>query len=130
MLINRRIIITTCATLLMALSPQSQLLAAGKKKAAPFKIGACDWSLKMSLSVESFQFGQRNGLTGIQYSFDAAGKGLDLRLRKNRDTIRKVVKETGVGISSLGIGLLNKVLIASWWNALRPWSSSRKRPPR
>jgi len=40
-------------------------------------------------------------------------KGLDLRLRENRDAIRRTVKETGVGISSLGIGLLNKVPLAT-----------------
>lgn len=77
------------------------------------RIGTCDWSIKMQLSSDSFEFGKRIGLSGIQYSFDAAGKGLDLRLRKNRDAIRKTVKETGVGISSLGIGLLNKVPLAT-----------------
>lgn len=51
-------------------------------------------------------------MTLIQYSFGAAGDGLDLRLRENRDRIRKTVKETGVGIFSLGIGLLNKIPFA------------------
>ncbi|MEM7145327.1 MAG: sugar phosphate isomerase/epimerase family protein [Verrucomicrobiota bacterium] len=78
-----------------------------------FKIGTCDWSIKMPLSVDSFKFAQLNGLDGIQYSFDEAGKGLDLRSFENRDTIRATVKETGVAISSLGIGLLNKVPLAT-----------------
>ena len=78
-----------------------------------FKIGTCDWSIKMPVSLESFQFAQVNGLSGIQYSFDVAGKGLDLRLPENRETIRKTVKETGVAIASLGIGLLNRVPLAT-----------------
>ncbi len=78
-----------------------------------FKIGACDWSLRMSLSEESFQFAKKNGLQGIQYSFDEKGKGLDLRSRENRDRVRAIVRKTGVGISSLGIGRLNRVPLAT-----------------
>ena len=77
------------------------------------QIGTCDWSIKMPLSRKSFEFAQSNHLEGIQYSFDVPGKGLDLRQKENRETIRQVVKETGVAISSLGIGLLNKVPLAT-----------------
>ncbi|MFT5130312.1 MAG: sugar phosphate isomerase/epimerase/dienelactone hydrolase [Rhodothermales bacterium] len=83
------------------------------EKSHGLKIGTCDWSIKMPLSLEAFHFAKRAGLQGIQYSFDAAGKGLDLRLRENRDAIRKAVQETGVAISSLGIGLLNRVPLAT-----------------
>lgn len=78
-----------------------------------FRIGTCDWSLKMQLSEDAFEFAQQNGLDGIQYSFDVEGNGLDLRLRKNRDLVRQKVRQTGVGISSLGIGLLNRVPLAT-----------------
>jgi sugar phosphate isomerase/epimerase len=78
-----------------------------------YRIGTCDWSIKMQVSEESFKFAKKNGLDGIQYSFDAEGNGLDLRTRENRDKIRAIVKETGVAISSLGIGLLNKVPLAT-----------------
>lgn len=67
----------------------------------------------MQASEESFRFAQRIGLDGIQYSFGAEGNGLDLRARENRDRARAIVKETGVAISSLGIGLLNKVPLAT-----------------
>lgn len=78
-----------------------------------YRIGTCDWSIKMPCSAESFRFAKQNGLDGIQYSFDAKGIGLDLRTRENRDRLREVVKETGVAISSLGIALLNKVPLAT-----------------
>ena len=111
MLLSRRTVIKTCAALTLPalLAPQC---FADEKDGAAFKIGTCDWSIKMQLSGDAFQFARRNGLRGIQYSFDAAGNGLDLRLRGNRDTIRNTVAETGVGISSLGIGLLNRVPFA------------------
>jgi sugar phosphate isomerase/epimerase/acetyl esterase/lipase len=78
-----------------------------------YKIGTCDWSIQKQFSKESFQYGQSVGLSGIQYSFGAKEDGLDLRIAENRDAIRAVVRETGVGISSLGLGILNKVPLAS-----------------
>ena len=78
-----------------------------------FQIGTCDWSLQMQVSEDSFQFARKNGLDGIQYSFDAKGRGLDLRTLENRNAVRKIVKDTGVAISSLGIGLLNKIPLAT-----------------
>jgi L-ribulose-5-phosphate 3-epimerase len=110
MMTNRRTAIATWAALSIALLTSSLGFTAEKPG---FRIGTCDWSIRMQLSEKSFQFAQRNGLNGIQYSFDAVGNGLDLRLRENRDAIRKTVKETGVAISSLGIGLLNKVPLAT-----------------
>ncbi len=77
-----------------------------------FKIGACDWSIKRILEPEAFRMGKAIGLDGIQYSFDARGRGWDLRTKENREDIRKIVKETSVGISSLAIGLLNKISFA------------------
>lgn len=89
------------------------LCSADEYRSAKFRIGTCDWSIQMPLNADSFQFASRNGLHGIQYSFADAGNGMDLRLRENRDTIREAVRQTGVGISSLGIGLLNKTPFAS-----------------
>ena len=59
------------------------------------------------------RFAKQNGLDGIQYSFDVEGEGLDLRTRENRDKVRAIVKEKDVAISSLGIGLLNEVPLAT-----------------
>ena len=95
------------SALLLAVGINNSILAQG------YKIGTCDWSIKMQVSEESFRFAKQNGLDGIQYSFGAKGEGLDLRTRQNRDKVRSIVKETGVAISSIGIGLLNKVPLAT-----------------
>jgi L-ribulose-5-phosphate 3-epimerase len=108
----RKAALNTFVALICAALTATHSFAEDKADTA-FKIGTCDWSIKMPLSVQSFQFAQRNGLHGIQYSFDVEGKGLDLRLRENRDTIRKTVRETGVAISSIGIGALNKIPLAT-----------------
>lgn len=102
-----------CCLLVSTLFTHSDsVVCADEPKSQQFRIGVCDWTLRMSLKEESFRFAQENALTGVQYSFGVKGDGLDLRERANRDRIRAVVKETGVGISSLGIGLLNKVPLA------------------
>lgn len=78
-----------------------------------FRIGTCDWTIKMPSNADAFRFARATGLEGIQYSFGAKGDGIDLRTRENRDQLRAVVRDTGVGISSLGIGLLNRVPLAT-----------------
>ena len=77
-----------------------------------YRIGVCDWSIKMKATGESFLFAKKAGLQGIQFSFDVEGKGLDIRTKENRDKLRAIVKETNVEIASLGIGLLNKIPLA------------------
>ncbi|MDF2376748.1 MAG: sugar phosphate isomerase/epimerase [Verrucomicrobiales bacterium] len=91
----------------------SQGYGAQQEQGHAFKIGTCDWSIKMPLSIDAFQFARRNKLGGIQYSFDEVGKGLDLRALESRKIIRATVKETGVAIPSLGIGLLNRIPLAT-----------------
>ena len=108
-----RLTLITIASLTFAVCGESRLTADEQEAISQFRIGTCDWSIKMPLSVDSFHFAKRNGLQGIQYSFDVPGKGLDLRKRENRDTIRKTVKETGVAVSSLGLGVLNKIPLAT-----------------
>ena len=107
----KQITTTLFAALLLAFACDTSASAQGTNH--QYKIGTCDWSIKMPVSEESFKLAKANDLDGIQYSFDSKGNGLDLRTRKNRDKVRGIVKETGVAISSLGIGLLNRVPLAT-----------------
>lgn len=104
----------TCVFLLQMSAGEKQVFSEETGGNGKFsKIGTCDWSIKMPHSAESFRFAKQTGLRGIQYSFGVKGEGLDLRTRQNRDKVRAIVKETGVAISSMGIGLLNKVPLAT-----------------
>jgi len=78
-----------------------------------FSLAACDWSIRKMLQLDAFHFGKKLGLDGIEYSFGAEGNGVDLRKLENRIKIRETVKQTGVGISSLAIGILNDIPFAS-----------------
>ena len=107
---NRRKALQTGALLSAGALAAPRLFSDNHKHS--FQIGACDWSIKRILEPDAFRLGKEIGLNGIQYSFDAQGRGWDLRTRENRDDIRKIVKETGVGIASLAIGLLNRISFA------------------
>ena len=107
---NRRKALQTGALLSAGALAAPRLFSDNHKHS--FQIGACDWSIKRMLEPDAFRLGKEIGLNGIQYSFDAQGRGWDLRTRENRDDIRKIVKETGVGIASLAIGLLNRISFA------------------
>lgn len=81
--------------------------------ASGYRVGTCDWTLKMPANLEAFEFAKSNGLKGVQFTFGPEGEGLDLRTRANRDTFRETVKRTGVACSSLGIGALNRIPLSS-----------------
>jgi L-ribulose-5-phosphate 3-epimerase len=98
-------LVASSATL--ALPKQS--LISSEKKSHSWNIGTCDWTLKTPLTSDSFYLAQRCGIEGMQYSFSLKGDGLDLRFKENREAIKQTVKKTGVGITSLGMAILNKV---------------------
>ncbi len=108
---NRRQALKTGATL-AASALVSPTLFSAHHKGHTFKLGACDWSIKRMLELGAFRLGQQVGLDGIQYSFAEVGKGWDLRTKENRDAVRQIVQSTGVGMSSMAIGLLNKISFA------------------
>ncbi|MCZ6673334.1 MAG: sugar phosphate isomerase/epimerase [Verrucomicrobia bacterium] len=108
---NRREALKTGAVLATGAMLAPRLFA--NQHSHRFKIGACDWSIKKMLELDAFRMGRELGLDGIQFSFDAEGRGMDLRNKENRDAVRKVVTNTGVGITSLAIGLLNKIAYSS-----------------
>ena len=80
---------------------------------AKFRIGICDWSIGQRGKLAAFDRAKKAGLAGVQVTFGAKGVGIDLRTRAGRDALRSSVESTGVSVSSLGIGLLNKIPLAS-----------------
>lgn len=114
---NRREAIRTGALFASGALIAPRLLAENPKHR--FRIGACDWSIKKKLELDAFRLGRELGLDGIQYSFDQANEGMDLRSKENRQAVRKVVEQTGVGIASLAIGRLNRVPLSSTEEAER-----------
>lgn len=95
----------------LAFSPALSALAADARR--PFKIGACDWSIKQRGQLKALQLAHEFGLDGVQVSFDQPGSPYDLRLEKNRRLYLQAAKQYDVEIASLAMGVLNHVPYAS-----------------
>lgn len=74
-----------------------------------FKIGACDWSIGQRGSVGAMEVARAIGLDGVQVSFGEPGVDEDLRDAKVRRKYAAASNATGVSISSLAMGVLNKI---------------------
>lgn len=102
---NRRQAIKKSALLFGAAAGMEMLPAA---KSA-FKLGACDWSLGKTLSPDAFDIAKRIGLQGVQVSYNTSQDPTGLSDLKTLEIIRQASKNSGIKISSLAIGELNRV---------------------
>ncbi|MCF0042489.1 sugar phosphate isomerase/epimerase family protein [Dyadobacter fanqingshengii] len=90
-----------------------------------FQLGACDWSVGKSLNPEAFDRAQQIGLQGIQVSYNTSKNPSGLSVTDTLKTIKAASKRTGVKVSSLAIGELNRVpyksaeIAEEWvWNSV------------
>ncbi|WP_229216487.1 sugar phosphate isomerase/epimerase [Dyadobacter sp. 3J3] len=74
-----------------------------------FQLGACDWSLGQTLSPDAFDIAKKIGLQGVQVSYNTSKEPSGLSDPKTLEIIRQASKNTGIKISSLAIGELNRV---------------------
>ncbi|MEZ5385816.1 MAG: sugar phosphate isomerase/epimerase family protein [Prosthecobacter sp.] len=98
---------------LLCASAASTCLPILGKGAEKFPIGACDWSIKRQQHVGAFEVAQKMGLEGLQVSFSTPGSEFDLRDVKVREQYYRRVDETGIRLASLGMGILNKLPLAT-----------------
>lgn len=85
----------------------NEVLSAGMKKR--LRISACDWSLGTSSDLRAFDLARTIGLEGIQVNLGNVANNLHLREPARQQLYIDKAKETGIRISSLAIGELNKV---------------------
>ncbi|MEM7232714.1 MAG: sugar phosphate isomerase/epimerase family protein [Planctomycetota bacterium] len=112
--IDRRDWLKQAAVASGALLGASSLLESASAAPAPkpkrwFRVGACDWSLRKTNDPEALRVAKALGIDGVQASFAGPGGRYDLRKKEARETYRKVEKETGTKVASLGLGILNNV---------------------
>ncbi|HEY3324342.1 MAG TPA: sugar phosphate isomerase/epimerase family protein [Planctomycetota bacterium] len=74
-----------------------------------FRIGACDWSLGKSCSVDAFTVAKEIGLDGVQVSPGASAAGVKLKSAENQQKFKDAAKASGVDVASLALGELNSV---------------------
>jgi L-ribulose-5-phosphate 3-epimerase len=102
--INRREALKK-ASLMVAASTSVAFI---RKPAPRLQLGACDWSVGKSLNPEAFDRAKEIGLQGIQLSYNTGQNHVGLSDPATLQTIRDAAKRTGVKISSLAIGELNR----------------------
>lgn len=105
MLISRREMIKNGA-LFLAASSTSELLP---RPVPQFQLGACDWSVGKTLNPEAFDRAKQIGLQGIQVSYNTNKDPLGLSVPETLQAISEASKRTGIKVSSLAIGELNRV---------------------
>ncbi len=98
---------------LLGASAASSCLPAFAKAPGRFPIGACDWSIKQQQHIGAFDVARKMGLEGLQVSFSIPGSEYDLRDAKVREQYYSRVDETGIRLASLGMGILNKLPLAT-----------------
>lgn len=74
-----------------------------------FHIGACDWSIGKTADVSGLQLAKEIGLDGLQVSLGTLKNNMHLREKELQQQYIKMSRQTGVKISSLGIGELNQI---------------------
>lgn len=89
------------------------------------KIGACDWSIGATLNPKAFETAKKIGLQGVQVSYNTRGDEKGLSVKSTLDSIVSASRNSGIAISSLAIGELNRTpyksesKTAEWvWNAV------------
>ena len=105
MFISRREMIKKGALFVVA-SSTSELFS---KPVSRFQLGACDWSIGKSLNPEAFDRAKEIGLQGIQVSYNTGKDYAGLSVPTTLNSIKEASKRTGVEVSSLAIGELNRV---------------------
>jgi sugar phosphate isomerase/epimerase len=100
-------------TLLSAALGASALPLLADDKPSPhfgkFQIGVCDWMTGKGGSPETLKWAATIALDGVQISFGAPGDKFDLRKPENRNLYTQTAQQTGLKISSLGMGVLNSI---------------------
>ncbi len=77
--------------------------------AARFKIGACDWSIGKGSNIGAFEVAKTIGLEGIMVDMGSVENNLHIRQKEIQDAYLKTSAQTGIAISSLAMGIYNRV---------------------
>ncbi len=109
--ITRREALATLSGVPLAAAPALAALAGDDKRR--FKISACDWSIRQRGTPEALKVAGQIGLDGVEVSFGPPGEEHDLRRAEVRRAYLAAAEEQGVAISSLAMGVLNRVPYSS-----------------
>lgn len=78
-----------------------------------FRLGACDWSIGKRADLGAIELTARMGLDGVEVSFGEPGGLYDLRKKSVQKQYLEEAAKHNIQISSLAMGVLNDVPLAS-----------------
>jgi len=96
----------------LILADAVSLFAMKTHSRALWKIGICEWGIRTTGSVSSFEVAKELGFEGVQLAYQPTGEA-SLALDKNRSLLLETSKESGVGIASLCLLLMNNHPLAT-----------------
>jgi len=95
----------------LAISPELRAALADARKDR-LKVGMCDWSMGRR-DVTAFELGKQIGLDGVEVSIGSAEDNLKLRRPEVQKQYLAAARKHGLTISSVAMGLLNRVPLMS-----------------
>jgi sugar phosphate isomerase/epimerase len=79
------------------------------KAPAGFKLGVCDWTIRKTADLGSFEVAKRIGLDGVQVDFGRGDNRLPLFDEELQQNMLKEARKRKMEIASLAMGVLNNV---------------------
>lgn len=84
-----------------------------KAAATGFKIGVCDWQINKRSDPAALEVAEKIGLDGVMVDIGGLKNDLHLRRPEIQKSYQDAVRQTGVVVSSLALGLLNDIPLKS-----------------
>ena len=78
----------------------------GAEKRSSWRVGICDWDLRVRGQWSAFAAAKELGFEGVQVSYQTEGPD-SLVVKENRPKFLEAAKESGVAIASFALGMLN-----------------------
>lgn len=109
---RRRTFVSTTASGVIAFSAAGALAAPKKNKTPDLKVGVCDWNLGAK-EAAAFELAKKMGLDGVQVSPNGVAETLSYGTKEGQAVILKAMKDTGLGVASVGLNIANGNPIAT-----------------
>jgi L-ribulose-5-phosphate 3-epimerase len=106
MLTRRQMIKGTVAVAGLSVFDINALFAVKDRK---FKIGACDWSIGQSASVNAVEVAAKIGLDGVQINMGSVNDDMHLRQKEVQDAYKAAAKKFGIELGGFALGELNNI---------------------
>ena len=89
-------------------SPRKREETVGTRLIATLQIGACDWSIGKNSDIGAFEVAKQIGLQGIQVNLGSDENNMHMREKSRQEAYLTESEKTGVQITSIAIGELNR----------------------